>query len=55
MTTILAADKGVRLTLAEVLEDVKAGSRYQLALLFGEVALYSTLEEVLKDYKQSTG
>src|SRR6516165_9857477 len=40
-------DKGIRLVVAHVLEDVEAESRYQLRELFGEDAFYDTLGNVL--------
>jgi high affinity sulfate transporter 1 len=43
-------DKGIRLVIANVLEDVEQQSSYQMLELFGEDAFYSTLEAVVKDY-----
>ena len=51
----LLKEKEVRLVVAQVMEDVKAKSRYQLNQLFGEDAFYETLAEVVKDYRQKTG
>ncbi len=48
-------EKGIRLVVAQVLDDVKAESRYQLSQLFGEDAFYDTLEEVVQGYRQQTG
>jgi high affinity sulfate transporter 1 len=48
-------DKGIRLVVAQVLDDVKAESRYNLRQLFGEDAFYDTLEDVVNDYRQQTG
>ena len=48
-------DKGVRLVVAQVLDDVREESRYELRQLFGENAFYNTLEDVMKDYQQQTG
>jgi high affinity sulfate transporter 1 len=48
-------EKGIRLVVAQVLEDVRERSRYQLGQLFGEQAFYDTLQDVLKDYKRQTG
>lgn len=48
-------DKGIRLVVAQVLDDVKEESRYNLRQLFGEDAFYDTLEEVVKAYQQQTG
>jgi len=48
-------EKGIRLVVAEVLEDVKADSRYNLQQLFGEDAFYTTLDDVVTAYRQSAG
>ena len=48
-------DKGIRLVVAQVLDDVKAECRYELRQLFDEDAFYDTLEDVMKDYQQQTG
>ena len=48
-------EKGVRLVVAQVLDDVRETSRYRLRELFGEDAFYDTLDDVVKDYKQQTG
>jgi len=48
-------DKGIRLVVAQVLDDVREESRYELRQLFGEDAFYDTLEDVMKDYQQQTG
>jgi SulP family sulfate permease len=48
-------DKGIRLVVAQVLEDVREQSRYELRQLFGEDAFYDTLEDVMKDYRQQPG
>ena len=48
-------DKGIRLVVAQVLDDVEEQSRYELHQLFGEDAFYDTLEDVMKDYQQQTG
>ena len=48
-------DKGIRLVIAEVMEDVKKESRYHLLRLFGEDAMYDTLEDVMKAYRQQAG
>lgn len=45
-------EKGVRLVVAQVLDDVKAESRYRLRELFGEDAFYGRLEDVLQDYRK---
>ena len=40
---------------AQVMDDVKAQSRYKLRQLFGEDVFYDTLEDVVKAYRQETG
>jgi len=47
--------KDVRLVVAQVLEDVKERSRYELKQLFGENAFYNTLQDVVADYRRQTG
>jgi len=44
-------EKGIRLVVAQVLDDVRETSRYRLRELFGEDAFYDTLDDVVKDYK----
>jgi sulfate permease, SulP family len=46
--------EGVRLVVAQVLEDVKERSRFELKQLFGEHAFYDTLQDVINDYQQQT-
>jgi len=48
-------DKGIRLVVAQVLDDVREESRYNLRQLFGEDAFYDTLNDVMKDYREQTG
>lgn len=48
-------DKGIRLVVAQVMEDVKDESSYQLGQLFGEDAFYDTIENVLEAYRQQVG
>ena len=48
-------DKGVRLVVAQVQDDVRDQSRYEFDQLFGEDAFYDTMEDVIKDYQQQTG
>jgi len=50
----LLKEKGVRLVVAQVMEDVKAQSRYELSQLFGEDAFYETLADVMNDYRRQT-
>ena len=45
-------DKGIRLVIANVLEDVEAQSSYQMLQLFGEDAFYATVEAAVKDYRR---
>jgi len=52
---VILKDKGIRLVVAQVLDDVREESRYNLRQLFGEDAFYDTLEDVMKDYQQQTG
>jgi high affinity sulfate transporter 1 len=44
-------DKGIRLVIAHVLEDVEVESSYHMLQLFGEDAFYATVGEVVKDYQ----
>ena len=48
----LLRDKGVRLVITQVLDDVKETSRYNLRDLFGEDAFYERLHDVIDDYKK---
>jgi MFS superfamily sulfate permease-like transporter len=45
-------EKGIRLVIAQVMEDLKAESHYNLAELFGEDAFFNTLDDVIKAYRQ---
>ena len=47
--------KGIRLIVAQVMDDVKAESRYELIKLFGENAFFDSLGDVMKAYQQQTG
>jgi len=47
--------KGIRLVIAQVMEDVKATSRYNLTQLFGEDAFFDTLDDVIKAYREVPG
>ena len=51
----ILTEKGIHLVVADVMDDVKAKSRYKLRELFGEDAFYDTLEDVVKAYRQQTG
>jgi SulP family sulfate permease len=44
--------RGIRLVVAEVMDDVKAHTRYRLKELIGEDAFYDRLEDVVKQYRQ---
>ena len=44
--------KGIHLVVAQVLDDVRDESRYNLRQLFGEDAFYDTLDQVMDDYRQ---
>ncbi len=48
-------EKGVRLVVAQVMDDVKESSRYELSQLFGEDAFFDTLEDVIHSYQQQMG
>ena len=44
--------KGIRLVVAEVMEDVRAASRYRFMEVFGEDAFYDSLDDVIRQYRQ---
>ena len=44
--------KGIRLVVAEVMEDVKAASRYRFMEVLGEDAFYDSLDDVIRQYRQ---
>ena len=48
-------EKGIRLVVAQVMEDVTAQSRYNLSVLFGSDAFFDTLDDVVKAYRQLPG
>jgi SulP family sulfate permease len=48
-------EKGIRLVVAQVMEDVGERSRYHLGQLFGKDAFYETLEDVVNAYRQDPG
>jgi high affinity sulfate transporter 1 len=48
-------EKRIRLVVAQVMDDVREESRYELHQVFGEDAFYDTLEDVMKDYRKQTG
>jgi MFS superfamily sulfate permease-like transporter len=45
-------EKGIRLVVAQVLEDVRTESRYALTRLFGEDAFFDTLGDVMSAYRR---
>jgi MFS superfamily sulfate permease-like transporter len=45
-------DKGIRLVIANVLEDVGAQSSYHMPQLLGEDAFYATVEAAVKDFQR---
>jgi SulP family sulfate permease len=51
---VVLKEKGIRLVVAQVLEDVRETSRYRLRELFGDDAFYDTLDDVVKAYQQQT-
>lgn len=48
-------EKGIRLVVAEVLDDVKAENQCDFHQLFDESAFYATLDDVVNAYRQKTG
>ena len=44
--------QGIRLSIAQVMEDIQEESRYDLRRLFGKDAFYDTLEAVVDDYRR---
>ena len=44
--------KGIRLVIAEEMEDLKCNAHYRLRELFGEDAFYDHLEDVMMQYRQ---
>ena len=48
-------EKGIRLVIAQVQDDVKEESRYDLIDLFGKDNFYDTLDDVLEDYQKKVG
>jgi len=45
-------DKGVRLVVAQVMDDIRQESRYDLRELFGEDAFYDSLDDVIQAYRK---
>jgi MFS superfamily sulfate permease-like transporter len=48
----LLQEKDIRLVVAQVMEDVKAESHYNLTQLFGEDAFFDTLDDVIEAYRE---
>ena len=46
--------RGIRLVVAEVMEDVKTRTDYRFQELFGEDAFYDRLEDVVRQYRQQS-
>jgi hypothetical protein len=44
--------KGIRMVVAEVMEDPMTQTRYRLKDLFGADAFYDHLEDVVREYRQ---
>jgi len=49
----LLKERGIRLVVAQVLDDVDPEDRYRLQELFGEDALYVTLNDVVEAYQEA--
>ena len=47
-------EKGVRLVVAQVLDDVRERARYKLRELYGEDAFYDTLDDVVEAFRKQT-
>jgi MFS superfamily sulfate permease-like transporter len=47
----LLNQQGIRLVVAQVLEDVRASSRYHFRELYGEDAFYATVGDVVTAYQ----
>jgi SulP family sulfate permease len=45
-------EAGIRLVVAQVMDDIKAESRYELDQLFGKDAFFDTLGDVMNAYRQ---
>jgi high affinity sulfate transporter 1 len=52
---VILKEKGVRLTIANVLADITTESQYGLRELFGADAIYHTLNDVVSAYHRETG
>jgi high affinity sulfate transporter 1 len=46
------SEQGIRLVVAQVLEDVRASSRYHFAELYGEDAFYQAIGDVVEAYRE---
>ena len=49
----LLEERGIRLVVAQVLDDVDPDDRYNLQELFGKDAFYGTLDEVVEAYQEA--
>ena len=49
----LLEERGIRLVVAQVLDDVDPDDRYKLQELFGKDAFYGTLDDVVEAYQQA--
>jgi hypothetical protein len=45
--------RGIRLVVAQILDDVKKQSRYDIISLLGRDAYYETLDELLAEYAEN--
>ena len=45
-------DEGVRLVVAQVMDDVREESHYELRELLGEDAFYDSLDDVIQAYRK---
>jgi MFS superfamily sulfate permease-like transporter len=48
-------EQGIRLVVAQVMDDVRDESRYQFDQLFGKDAFFGTLQDVVDAYRKETG
>jgi len=50
----ILSERGIRLVVAQVSEEVRSESHYQLSDLFGEESIFETLADVLQAYRTGT-
>jgi uncharacterized membrane protein len=55
MAVLVGVEQGIRLVVAQVMDDVRDESRYQLDQLFGKDAFFETLQDVVDAYRKETG